>query len=642
MRAGGRVAAILTASLATLLTAGAIAAAQDGLSLTVQRADFESDGSTQVVVAVDGATGDLPASAFSVAEDGQAIDGVEVTRIEDAEEVEARNVVLLIDASGSTEGEPLDAAKAAATEFTRTVTDAGVDVGVVTFADEARLVQPPTDDVEAIVAAIAGVEADGETALFDAVLVGARTLQNLSGTRSMVVFSDGADTVENTGLDAAVTAAQTAEASVSSVALETGELDIAALERLADSTGGRLVQAANTQQLGDAFGEVATSLTNQFVLTYTSLQATGEFDLTVSVALDGAEASDTIALLSPREGVAVGEPRVIETRDPGVFADRTILLVALGLLFLGLLVVLAFVLTPTGDQRVAKTLERGLRVYRRSEGRPDRSADAGAFGRRAVQIVASVPKPEGYDEKLQVSLDRAAWPLRSSEFTTLRVLAVVTGVLVGWGLFGQLILGLVGAVAGWLVPRLVLEQRVAARKARFLTQLPDTLQLLAGSLKAGYGILQGIDTIVKETSDPTSSEFRQVLTEARLGLPLEESLEGMAERIDSDDFRWVTVAINIQRRVGGNLAELLETVAETLREREMVRRQISALSAEGRLSAVILTLLPIVLGVYMFVVNPEYIGTLFEETIGQLMILGGVALMVVGVLWMRRLIDIDV
>ena len=147
--------------------------------------------------------------------------------------------------------EPLEAAKAAATEFTRTVTDAGVDVGVVTFADEARLVQAPTGDVDAIVDAIAGVEADGETALFDAVLVGARTLQNLSGTRSMVVFSDGADTVENTGLEAAVTAAQTAEASVSTVALETGELDIAALERLADSTGGRLVQAANTQQLGD-------------------------------------------------------------------------------------------------------------------------------------------------------------------------------------------------------------------------------------------------------------------------------------------------------------------------------------------------------------------------------------------------------
>ena len=151
MRAGGRVAAVLTASLGALLTAGAIAAAQDGLSLTVQQADFEGDGSTQVVVAVDGATGDVPASAFSVSEDGQAIDGVEVTPIEDAEEVEARNLVLLIDASGSTEGEPLDAAKAAATAFTRTVSDVGVNVGVVTFADEARLVQAPTSDVDAVV-----------------------------------------------------------------------------------------------------------------------------------------------------------------------------------------------------------------------------------------------------------------------------------------------------------------------------------------------------------------------------------------------------------------------------------------------------------------------------------------------------------
>jgi tight adherence protein B len=137
-----------------------------------------------------------------------------------------------------------------------------------------------------------------------------------------------------------------------------------------------------------------------------------------------------------------------------------------------------------------------------------------------------------------------------------------------------------------------------------MKQLPDTLQLLAGTLKAGYGVLQAIDTVVKEVEDPTSTEFQRALTEARLGLPLEDSLGDMAERIDSDDFRWVVVAMNIQRQVGGNLAELLETVAATLRGREQVRRQISALSAEGRLSAIILIALPFVILGFLLMTNP--------------------------------------
>ena len=639
VRIGVAFAAMLVAVLATALPSSA----QSGLDVAIQQADLENDGSTQILVSLQGVTGDLPPDAFTVSEAGQAIDNVEVARVEDAQEATPRTVLLVLDASGSTKGEPIDAAKAAAVDFARTVTDVGVDVGVVTFADEARLTQAPTNDVDAIVSAINGVEAAGETALYDAVLVGARTLQNVTGTRSMVVFSDGADTVSATTLDVAQTAARTAQAPVSTVALQTGELDVEALQQLADQSGGQLVTAANAGELDAAFGEVATALTNQYVLTYTSQQATGEFDLSVTVTTDGGEATDTIALLSPREGQGVGEPRAVAVEDPGVFANDSLLYVALGVLFLGILVILAFVLVPTGDHRVARTLERGLRVYRRSEGERGPSATgSGTLGRRAVDLVASVPRPKGYDDRMQAALDRAAWPLRSTEFTTLRVLAVITGLLVGWGLFGRLLIGIIVAVVGWMLPRLVLEQRVAARKAKFLTQLPDTLQLLAGALKAGYGILQGIDTIVKETSDPTSSEFRQVLTEARLGLPLEESLEGMAERIDSDDFRWVAVAINIQRRVGGNLAELLETVAETLREREMVRRSISALSAEGRLSAIILVLLPIVLGAYMVVVNPTYIGSLFEETIGQLMVVGAVVLMVIGGFWMRRLIDIDV
>ncbi|MFA5890208.1 MAG: type II secretion system F family protein, partial [Actinomycetota bacterium] len=190
--------------------------------------------------------------------------------------------------------------------------------------------------------------------------------------------------------------------------------------------------------------------------------------------------------------------------------------------------------------------------------------------------------------------------------------------------------------------RMVLARKIERRRSLFLAQLPDTLQLLAGSLQAGYGFMQGLDTLVQESSPPTSSEFGRVLTETRLGSPVDEALKAMADRLDSDDFRWVVLAINIQRQVGGNLAVLLQTVAGTLREREQVRRQIKVLSAEGRLSASILTVLPFLLAGYISLVNPGYITALVIEPIGRVMIAGALVMMGVGIAWMRKIVNIDV
>ena len=196
--------------------------------------------------------------------------------------------------------------------------------------------------------------------------------------------------------------------------------------------------------------------------------------------------------------------------------------------------------------------------------------------------------------------------------------------------------------AGVVVPGVVLDVAKKRRENQFLAQLPDTLTLLSGALKAGYGLLQAVDTVVQESPEPTKQEFQRVLSEARLGLPLNEALDEMAERVGSEDFRWVVVAINIQAQVGGNLAELLDTIANTLREREMVRRQIAVLSAEGRLSGVILSALPFVLVLYLSVVNPDYIGTLIEHWVGRILIGFGLLLMGIGIWWMRKLIQIDV
>jgi tight adherence protein B len=175
-----------------------------------------------------------------------------------------------------------------------------------------------------------------------------------------------------------------------------------------------------------------------------------------------------------------------------------------------------------------------------------------------------------------------------------------------------------------------------------LAQLPDTWQLIAGSLSAGYSMPQAIDTVVREGSQPISGEFNRALVEARLGVPLEDAMEGIADRMKSKDFACVVMAIRIQREVGGNLAELLTTVSGTLRERETLRRQVKVLSAEGRLSAWILGLLPPVFALYLALAQPSYLKPLVTEALGWLLLAVGLVLLAVGALWMRKAVKVEV
>ena len=152
----------------------------------------------------------------------------------------------------------------------------------------------------------------------------------------------------------------------------------------------------------------------------------------------------------------------------------------------------------------------------------------------------------------------------------------------------------------------------------FKYSLADTLQLMAGSLSAGLSLAQSVDTVVREGQDPIAGEFRRALVEARLGVEIEDAMDGVAKRMESVDFEWVVMAIRIQREVGGNLSELLTNVAATIREREYLERQVQALSAEGRLSVWILGGLPPGFMAYLMVANPTYLQPLISTTIGYI------------------------
>jgi tight adherence protein B len=630
----------------------ATASAQESeLDVRLLDSVLETDGRTELVVTVEGpAIGDdgVPADAFTVAEDGEPVEGLRVAPVIEEEDPPPSTVVIAFDVSGSVGGEPLEAARQAARSFVETVVPQGIEVGLVPFGTAASVAVAPTDDLGELTSAIEELDSGGNTALYDAIVLSASLLESREGERTIVLFTDGADTSSSSEVDEAVAAAVETGAPLVNVALITPDQDPEVLDALAEDTEGRLLAVDELDELEGAFAQVARSLTSQYILRYSSDLVSDELDLTVIVEHEGQQGRVDAVLLNPREEFEAAPPpppTPVETPQLGRLGEPIVLGIALLSAFLALVLVFSLLFLPRADRSVSRTLRRGVTMIQRgdsSRAESTSSMAASAVGRAAMDLVERAPKPPGYDERLQVDIDRAGWQLRATEFTTIRVVATLGGLAVLWALTGSLLFGVLGGLLGYLGPSMLLSAAKARRKARFMQQLPDTLQLLAGTLKSGYGVLQAIDTVVREVEDPTSSEFQRALTEARLGLPLEDSLGDMAERVDSDDFRWVVVAMNIQRQVGGNLAELLETVAATLRGREQVRRQISALSAEGKLSANILIALPFVIFGYLLVINPAYLAPLLTNVLGWIMLGGVSVLMIIGIIWIRKMIAIDV
>jgi tight adherence protein B len=259
-----------------------------------------------------------------------------------------------------------------------------------------------------------------------------------------------------------------------------------------------------------------------------------------------------------------------------------------------------------------------------------------------VHAAEAMAHSAGFTANLEKKLERAGAPIRVGEFVVGSALAALGGAIVAMSLLPIVLFSLLMAgVAAW-VPSIALAIAARRRTDKLHGQLADVLTILASSLRAGHSFMQALDMVAKEIGEPAAHEFGRVVAETRLGRPINEAMDALAERIGSEDFRWALLAVNIQREVGGNLAEILDTVADTMRERDTIRRQIGVLTAEGRLSIAILTGLPIGLALYMAKVNPSYIGLLFSTKLGVLMTFTGCCLLVVGVMWMRKVVKIDV
>jgi Flp pilus assembly protein TadB len=218
-------------------------------------------------------------------------------------------------------------------------------------------------------------------------------------------------------------------------------------------------------------------------------------------------------------------------------------------------------------------------------------------------------------------------------FSLAAVLALA-GVIVGFGSWWSFLWALIFAAMAPLLATIFLSIRTSRRRAAFADQLDDTLQLVSGNLRAGHGLTQAIDSVARYADPPTSEEFSRVVNESRIGRDLGVALASTAERMRSDDFNWAAQAIAINRETGGNLSETLQRTAATIRERNQIRRQVKALSAEGRLSAIILIALPVAVFVGILLLQPAYLAPFFETIFGWMAMFVAVVLMAIGTVWM--------
>ncbi len=269
-----------------------------------------------------------------------------------------------------------------------------------------------------------------------------------------------------------------------------------------------------------------------------------------------------------------------------------------------------------------------------------------------VLVRDNVDTPRGGLTTLLSQLPRArdvAALIRHSgtDWTVARYIVLTVGSGVAFGvstLFLTLnpLLGAVAAVSGALLPDIYLRRKARNRLARFEEQFPEAMDLLGRAIRAGHPLYAGMRMVSEEMPDPIATEFRQVFEEHRFGLPFEDALLGLSDRVDLVDVRIFITAVLIQREVGGNLAEILDKISQTVRGRFTLKRQLKVFTAQGRISGYALVALPVVTASAIYVIDPEYVSMLWTESVGRLMVAGVLLMWFVGFVWIRRIIDIEI
>lgn len=646
---------LLRAALATLLAAAVLA----GPAVALAADDEEAAAGPYLAIrGVDATGGDVVRLTLAYEGDPEALAQATITDNGSEREIVGdvvplaatgaeRAVVIAVDTS-----EAVDPVMADLRDAVTAVVDglpSGTAVGIVTFSDRFIPNRSLTTDVARVEETVDGLQANGESVLWNGLEGAAGLLQSDApdAQPSVVVVTASGNFASTTQAGDAVGGLRNVGAPLYVVGLEGDRFDADELNNVVGRSGGRMLTTADSEELDELGTQIAATIDQQYVLAYeppTGDEAGAVADVRVQVedastAATFVRGSETTkpADLFPQESTG-GNGGLLQS-DLAKYGAAALILVAAGLAAFALIM-----LTQHDDSHLTNVLQPyadGL-VDETSGEEGEGGLVQTALLQRAVEMTGDFAERQGYLARAEAKLERADLPLRAAEALFFYAAMVGVTALLALVLTRSLMGTLIFTALAAMLPSAAVNFKAKRRLKKFNNQLPDMLSLLSGTLRAGYSLMQGIEAVSREVEDPIGYELRRVVTESRLGRPLEESMEAAAERMGSADFRWAVMAIGIQREVGGNLAELLMTVAETMTARERLRRDVDALTAEGKVSAIVLGLLPLGLGAAMWVINPEYIGILISEKIGNIMLGGAVLWAGFGFWWMKKLVQIDV
>jgi tight adherence protein B len=640
--------------LAGVIGAGPVAAQDAEPEPAIRISTLNIDRYPAVTMVIDGVNMVEPIDPglITITENGEPVPSERIQEIAQiGDSITPTGVVLVIDASMSMEGEPLEEAKAAALAFVEQKRPQD-SVAVIAFGRE-KEVQPFTRDEDELRRFIEAIEVLGnQTPLYDAVF-DAAALFDLEPDvdANAIVLSDGANTDRTTThtLDEAIAAAQGVGMTIYSIGLQGTQFAEEPLRQMAEQTGGAYFAATDPDELVGLFEGIGSVLDNRVVARFTASEA-DHAEVAFGATYDDELSASQTVLVPGFLITTVPAPTTTTVITPSTYRKTSTLpaspdvlkiLVAVAIFA----IVSMFVLILAWGRENEERLGGRLSFYGTSEAR---SAERGGilsrlpiFRHLSAQAEA-VAQRRGLTGALNSALDAANILLRPGEAIAAAIgLAAVAGGLVAVLMKSFLWGGMVFLVAALIVFALV-ERAGRQERARFEQQLPDTLTLMATSLRAGYSLVQAVESVAGESPNPTGREFGRAVAESRLGRPVVQSLQGIADRMNSEDFRWTVMAIEIQREVGGNLSEVLQTVSDTMVARNRLRGEVKAITAEGRISAVVLVLIPVALFSFLLVANPNYLRPLLTNPIGVAALLVAGLLLVVGIFWLRRLVDVEV
>ena len=604
-------------------------AAQAGI--TVKGVDTSSYPQIRVSVVTSKRTPNAP----SLAEDGHGVSLAGAQNLGSA-----KSVVLAIDRSQSMKGGPLANAISAARSFI--ASKPGQDrVAVATFATEPLFLTEFSTTARDAAGVLGSIRVDPQqgTTLYDGLVNAASKLEaEPLPARVIIVVTDGNETRSRSSLHEAVAAANRAGAAVYVVAIESPKFNPAPLKQLATETGGAYRSTSSSSTLSAEYASIAAELRRTWRLDYLTSVRPGD-RTTVQALSEGSASKATIVELPASLGDGSGDSKPSRLL-PAVFY-KTVLgtqVMALLSFFIVLLAATLALTTVKGSRlrrRIAPHLGPTTDMQKRKKEQKERfAAAAGLFN--ATEGALSHWK---FWTRLERLLERSDLPLRTVELVYL---------IAGLGLLGATFSTLTGQsgvitlallVGFGSAPVGVVWFKATRRLKAFEDQLPDVLITLAAALKAGHSFKQGLQTIVDEGNPPASKELHRVLTEARLGRPLELALADMAVRLGSKNFDFVITAVKIQQQVGGSLAGLVDMVADTVRQRLQFIRKVQGLTAMGRAGAYVLVALPFFIGAAITFINPTYMDPLYHSHVGHMLIYSGLAMMAFGSLILKKIVS---